>query len=139
MNKVCSCSFKVCSDWLSWSSEKGHDEGFGQAYRRFSRLLADAAQVRADAKEIPDLKAAEDGVGNRRKRQVGFSKARSRILDSKHPVKIIKIFRRQNDVRDSNSNIQISYIFLAKIFVNPAVLKSYPKSHDVLTSLSYKV
>ncbi len=80
MNTVCSCSFKVCSDWLSWSSEKGHDEGFGQAYRRFSRLLADAAQVRADAKEIPDLKAAEDGVGNRRKRQVGFCKARSRIL-----------------------------------------------------------
>ncbi len=30
-------------------------------------------------------------------------------------------------------------IFLVKIFVNPAVLKSYPKSHDVLTSLSYKV
>ncbi len=42
-------------------------------------------------------------------------------------------------VRDSNSNIQISCKFIAKIFVNPAVLKSYPKSHDVLTSLSYKV
>ncbi len=47
----------------------------------------------------------------------------------KQAFQFVKIYldAKAMSVKDSNSNIQISHIFLANIFVNPVVLKSYPK------------
>ena len=62
---------------------------------------------------------------NKRKEKSAWMKPTVHSSCSLEFVKIIEIFRCLNDVsqtvRDSNSKVQISYTFLAKIFVNPGV------------------